>query len=287
MSFIQTFGIIFLTWGINQLQVTKDIYVWMNANYTEFQINAIGMFVITTVQYWVMGLIFCAFDMNDTLHSLVAKYKIQPQRRITWPEYRQVFYISAKNQLLVSLPLSILAAYFSPRPTDLPLPSLWTTFWTYWVCLGFEEVGFFVVHRAVHSKRWYASIHKMHHTFQAPVAMASTYCTMTEHWLSNLLPIALGVSACQAHWSLTVMFFCSLQIGTMCTHSDYSIPGLYDALGHDWHHYSFTENFGPTGLLDHFAGTDKNFKIWLKELKRRDIENWKKNGRVELVDKTQ
>lgn len=287
INLIPTFGIILLTVAVNRSQWGQDFYRWLNANYTPWEINTWWIFGITTVQYWVIGLLFCAFDMNNTLHNLVAKYKIQPQRRITWAEYRQVFYVVAKNQLLMALPLSAATAYISPRPTGLPLPGAWTTTWTYFVCLFFEEAGFFLVHRAVHSKRWYASIHKMHHQFQAPVAMASTYCTLTEHLFSNLLPIIAGLWRCDAHWSLAVMFFASLQIGTLCTHSDYNIPGLYDALQHDWHHYSFTENFGPTGLFDRICGTDKNFQICLKELKRRDVAGWKLSGRTELVDKTQ
>jgi len=84
-----------------------------------------------------------------------------------------------------------------------------------------------------------------------------------------------------------MMFFASLQVGTLCTHSGYNIPGLFNALQHDWHHYAYTENFGPTGLLDGILGTDKNFKVWLGELKLRDKENWWTKGRVELAEKTQ
>lgn len=43
------------------------------------------------------------------------------------------------------------------------------------------------------------------------------------------------------------------------------------ALQHDWHHYLFTENFGPVGVLDQIYGSNKVFKAWLAELSRRDV----------------
>lgn len=33
---------------------------------------------------------------------------------------------------------------------------------------------------------------------------------------------------------------------------------------------AYTENFGPLGLFDEIHGTNKTFKSWLGELKRRD-----------------
>ncbi len=47
---------------------------------------------------------------------------------------------------------------------------------------------------------------QMHHEFTAPVALASTYCTMTEHCFSNILPIMLGLFIIKAHWSMAVTF---------------------------------------------------------------------------------
>lgn len=46
---------------------------------------------------------------------------------------------------------------------------------------------------------------------------------------------------------------------------------------------SFTENFGPTGLLDELLGTNKGYKSWLGELKRREVGQLA--ARAELVDK--
>ncbi len=50
---------------------------------------------------------------------------------------------------------------------------------------------------------------------------------------------------------------------------------------------AFTENFGPTGLLDDILGTNKQFKVWLKELRRRDGEGWRHTARTALADATQ
>lgn len=37
------------------------------------------------------------------------------------------------------------------------------------------------------------------------------------------------------------------------------------ALVHDWHHYFYTENYGPVGLLDGIFKTNKTFKAWTSE----------------------
>lgn len=50
---------------------------------------------------------------------------------------------------------------------------------------------------------------------------------------------------------------------------------------------AFTENFGPTGLLDDILGTNKQYKVWLTELRRRDGEGWKHAARTALADATQ
>lgn len=76
--------------------------------------------------------------------------------------------------------------------------------------------------------------------------------------------------------------------GTLSTHSGYNLPWNYNALLHDWHHYAYTENFGPTGLLDEVYGSNKTFKAWLAELRLRESGGEKdvvKLAREDLAEK--
>jgi methylsterol monooxygenase len=101
------------------------------------------------------------------------------------------------------------------------------------------------------------------------VGIAATYCTVTEHVFSNLLPNALGAMIVRHHWSQTVFTFLFLEFGTICVHSGYNIPWLHSNLQHDFHHFAFDENFGPTGWLDAFHSTNKKFRKTLAEAKTR------------------
>lgn len=100
------------------------------------------------------------------------------------------------------------------------------------------------------------------------------------------------------HISVYIMFYCMHATGTLTAHSyvtgrvpgkrnrlaidlvasvysGYNIPFLYNALEHDWHHYSYTEMFGTTGWLDNFHKTNQNYRSWKRELLRRDFKGAK------------
>lgn len=103
-----------------------------------------------------------AVDMWEPLFQLMKPFKIQPEKRVTWNDYKKVCWIVARNELFVALPLTALVARYRPLKTTAPLPGALETIGTFIFCLLCEEFGFFAVHRLLHSRRLYKHFHKLH-----------------------------------------------------------------------------------------------------------------------------
>jgi methylsterol monooxygenase len=233
----------------------------METAYSEATVNTWGTFIITSLFFWVWAAVFAIPDLTGRPQWLF-KYKTQPFARVSGREYAHIALIGLRNQVLGVLPLLYLISVYGPSkpvgPSSLPSPAqalatvLFDVFCT--------EMGFYYIHRTFHSKLLYSVFHKQHHEFTAPVGLASTYCTLTEHILSNLLPNMLGCLIGPRHWSQFVFAFLLLEYGTVCSHSGYNTPWLTSNLQHDFHHFAFNENFGPLGLFDSIHRTNKKFK---------------------------
>ena len=48
-----------------------------------------------------------------------------------------------------------------------------------------------LTYRLLHHRYLYKYIHKKHHEWQSPVALAATYCHPLEHLIANTIPVAL------------------------------------------------------------------------------------------------
>lgn len=118
--------------------------------------------------------------------------------------------------------------------------------------IAFECV-FYHVHRLFHQNKWlYAKVHKIHHTWTAPVALASTYAHPVEHILSNLTSLSAGPLLCGAHPAVLMSFALLFGLGVNMHHCGYWTEDLGM---HDLHHEAFNVNFGNAHILDILYGT--------------------------------
>jgi methylsterol monooxygenase len=128
------------------------------------------------------------------------------------------------------------------------------------------EIIFYYVHRCFHeNKRLYALIHKLHHTWTAPVAAVTTYAHPLEHIFCNLATVTLPPALLCAHPAVSLAHSLGFQVFAAMHHSGY---WWTDDLGmHDLHHEVFNVNYGPLGLLDYMHGTFRDARVSKKEHK--------------------
>ena len=197
-------------------------------------------------------------------HALL-KYKTQPGKNqpldpvLFHKAFRRIFF----NSFFINIPL----AYFgydafvrATRPIDSPLPNMLEILVHLIGCVAVEEVGFYYSHRLFHHPLLYKHIHKIHHEWQAPIAMTAVYAHPLEHLVANLGPVLAGPMVCGSHIVTLWIWLVIALFSTASGHSGYHLPFMPSPEAHDFHHLKFTNNFGATGFLDWLHGTDKEYR---------------------------
>ena len=214
--------------------------------------------------YWSYSALLTYFDLQSQPH-LFSRYKIQPAKNA--PVERAAVLRCVQqvlvNQFLVAIPTVALTyplAVWRGVGFDLPLPSFERFCLDMAVLLLVEEALFYYMHRALHSPRLYGRVHKQHHEWTAPIAVATNYCSPLEHLLSNLIPALAGPLLCGSHLSVIWVWQAIATLTSVNTHSGYHLPFMPSPEAHDFHHLRFNVNFGVLGLLDWLHGTDGPFR---------------------------
>lgn len=225
-----------------------------------------------------MGLVPCFFFyagsflyfLLDMLPSATwrASMKMQHARNLpTLTDYTSAFLVSLRSWFVGLCYILLLCRTVGPS-LGTPLAS------SPWSPLDFlfhlpvyilaVDACFFTTHRILHTPHLYASVHKFHHNFTAPFAIAAVYTHPFEHLFSNVLSISLGPLIMRSHPISAAVWGCLASLSTLNSHSGFNFPFTTD--GHDWHHREFTENYGAGLMLcDRFVfGTNSKYQAFKK-----------------------
>lgn len=227
-------------------------------NLTDFQLYVCATLAFHLAVFWPVTLLYMLIDLAKP--AFLFKYKIQKTRVAGWEQYKKAIHRAIVSQVVgIGLQCTLFslqeATGYGIRFSQ-ELPSLFTVAWHLPVFMLVEEIGFFYSHWLFHHPFFYAPIHKFHHEFKAPVAMACIYAHPLEHIVANLLPLVLGPTLVQAHITELWLWLTIGILSTMNGHSGYQFPGFPDAFTHDYHHEAFNYNFGALGLCDWLHGTN-------------------------------
>jgi sterol desaturase/sphingolipid hydroxylase (fatty acid hydroxylase superfamily) len=152
--------------------------VWgsLLSRYSPRQIEFFGYIATQLVFFWIPSATYLLLPY--VFPQLGARLKLQKQeKQPTLAEIRECVVVVLRNEmLLIASHLAILSLGAPSRfRFDAELPSSWEMRRDFSICVLAREVLFYYIHRAMHHPSLYAKIHKKHHRFTAPVALAAQY----------------------------------------------------------------------------------------------------------------
>jgi len=214
--------------------------------------------LMSNIVFWSVSSICLLLDRVILSEKSLQEYKVQGLKAVlTTTEARDIFKVALLNMGPVTLfYLEMERAFldaldFSHKPEE----EEWMASRELLCVVGFLvilEIWFYVTHRLLHIPYLYKTIHKVHHRFQQPCAMAAVYAHPLEFMFGNVAGLALGPILTQAHPYTSYAWFAVGLFSTCLSHSGYK-PF---AKGHDAHHEFYHYNYGVGGfILDGLFGT--------------------------------
>jgi len=240
--------------------------------------------------YWSIGAI-CTF--LDLFPKCMWRYKIQGDKMKPENAFGAPSPFPSGVEWWAAVRVSMLNLLCTSWCLTIPLWTLWQRGWVgdrqpmreedEWelsaellkitICAIVVDTWFYWTHRLIHVTKpvnLYALIHKLHHKFKAPAAVASMYANPIEFALGNLAGVALGPVLTNCHPYTAYWWFAFALVTTGGSHSGYTFCAAYS---HDAHHEFFNYHFGVGGPWDKLCGTDYDGSyLQLRNQKKRSIE---------------
>ena len=255
--------------GNNEMDFLRNKAVQMYGGlYSGFGGYALAFlaFMFFVVPFVVQGLLYIAVESLPVSSSFCKKYKLQKHTNVPRAEMLKVLVESVVRLFVFGLPfvmciMSVTVVSKGKLGVVLqgPIPSHFELLRLLLVHIAVLEILFYAVHRILHTPRLYRSIHKIHHEYTAPFAIASLHCHPLELVASNLFPVTAGFLMFRPHIFFVFMWITGVALGTQTHHSGIRFPWIAEIDNqpdyHDMHHRVFTCNYGMLGFMDYLFAT--------------------------------
>ncbi len=192
-------------------------------------------------------------------------YRIQKRRmsaeEVFWPSLMRLA-INAVCSLILAVVLWPLLRLSGVHAGG--LPHWYEVLWQLPFFLIVDDLGFYFLHRALHTRWLYKHVHAVHHRFTAPWAIAGGYMHPVEYMLITLLAL-IGPLLVGPHVVTIWIWAIFRQWEAAEGHCGYEfpwnptrwLPGYEGPAFHDFHHKRFVGNYANYfGLLDRWLGTE-------------------------------
>ncbi|KAM9345140.1 cholesterol 25-hydroxylase-like protein [Symphorus nematophorus] len=198
---------------------------------------------------------YICLDLLYSKLTLLHRFKIQPQSKVTWAMawrcMRKIFY----NHACFIFPLSVVHWYLRPVNSPPLAPEMLTVVGDVLACLLLFDMQYFLWHLLHHNVPWlYQTFHKEHHNYKATFSLTTEYTGVWEmlnlSFFTTLNPALLG-----CHPLTQMLFYIVNMYLSVEAHSGYEFPwsphilvpfGLYGgAQHHDLHHLRPKVNYAP------------------------------------------
>jgi len=221
-----------------------------------------GVFMVT---YWGNGLFLTALE--HFFSPQLDGYRIQPEVTpgskmiaVKRPTNGKLLRGIAINSCLVPLIGLAIGKTVPLRPSDCEVPGPFEIFLSTLVGVFTNEVVFFYGHWLFHANKFlYKHVHKVHHEFKSPCALAAIYCHPVEMVVADFGPLGAGIMLFNRNLYFATIFITFAVLGTQTHHCGFRWPWIAEHGNqpdyHDFHHERFTCNYGNMGFLDALHGT--------------------------------
>jgi cholesterol 25-hydroxylase len=223
--------------------------------------------IASVVVYLLCMVPWMVIDLCGKDWKWIQRYKIQPNKEVTWPQVRKAITLTMWNHVLYILPVSIAQlVWTADTPLPAAAPKLWEFCWQQYFALVIFDAEYYAWHFVHHKVRFlYRHVHSVHHEYHSPSVWVTQYLhpwelisvgvfsTTSPWWFSGCHPMT--------QWSF--MLF-SIYVSVEA-HTGFDLPYMPHrwapfwggAIKHDMHHQRPRSNYQPFfNWWDRLFGTE-------------------------------